>query len=115
MPVRFIKNPDKDGPELAVCTRQEFEAMADALSEKIGLRRRDMAMPVEVAEKIGRGMPIVTALREWRGLTKVRLSEISGVHASVIKRLEDTQLPPVDDRTRLALARYLDVPPGWLG
>lgn len=115
MAVKYLKNPDPSGPELALCTRFEFDAMADALADKVGLRRRDMPMPAEVAEKISRGVSPLLAVRQWRALNRSRLHEISGVHRDTIKTMEHLNRTPANDVIRLALARALDVPPGWLG
>lgn len=115
MVVRYLKNPDPHGPELALCTRHEYDTMVAALAERVDLKPNVAPMPVEVANAISRGMSTLAALRAFRNIELYKLAALSGVHHNTIRKMEAKNWPPTTDAIRLALARALVVPPAWLG
>jgi len=74
---------------------------------------RPADVPDHVIDRIDEGIPILQALREWRGLSLWELAVISEVPEPVIMANEAGRTDPSDGQL-LALARALEVDAGLL-
>jgi DNA-binding XRE family transcriptional regulator len=90
----------ESGEELVVLTRRDYDAMRaragdeqaeDAMTARIVAEARargDVAIPVEVWQKIEAAPSPIGPLREWRGLTQEALAERAGISQAYLSLLE---------------------------
>lgn len=112
MPEQFVGNPHLLGADLVVLTRREYNALLRA-AKREQPQVADSPLPFLVADQIAQGVHILTALREWRGLSKYRLCQMSLVSQNTIAdcELRGARLRPAS-LERVASA--LQVPVAWL-
>lgn len=122
--VRFMRSPE--GEELAVLPRADYEALIAELYDEdeddIALydQRKaalaagnDGVLPVEVSAMLLKGDSRLKAIRRWRGMKQLDLSEKSGVGQGYLSDLESRRRTGSPE-TLAALAKALDVPLTWL-
>lgn len=118
-----------DGVELVILTRAEFDrlaalaseaeedaadaAMYDARKSELA-SERDGPLPAEVSAMMLRGDRLLKALRKWRGLTQMQLSERTGLAQGYLSDLESGRRTGAKETIEL-IAKALDVDPSWLG
>jgi antitoxin component HigA of HigAB toxin-antitoxin module len=76
-------------------------------------RGEDVALPVAVWEAIEGGMSPIRAVRQWRGLTQVQLSEMIGSPQGYVSTLEKGERKGSAAKLS-AIAKALGVPVGLL-
>src|SRR5262245_27202812 len=99
MKVQFIKT--RDGEELAVLPRREYERlMGLAVDEDLGTRRivsdararlavrRETLLPKAVVDRLASGQNPIRVLREWRDLTQAELVAAVGITQGYLSDLE---------------------------
>lgn len=92
---------EKDGVELVILTRVEFESLIAAAADaeedasdvalydarKADLRRDPRAiLPVEVGASMMKGDSLLKALRKWRGMTQMDVSHRAGIGQGLSQR-----------------------------
>lgn len=122
---QFIRTPS--GEELVVLTRADYDALLEALAEaaedaadlavydarKAELAVPDDILPAPVSAALLRGARLLVALRDWRGMTQMRLAEATGLAQGYLSDLErGRRQGTTETLTRIAMA--LDVPAKWL-
>lgn len=124
---QFIRTAS--GEELVVLTRADYDALIEALAEAeedaadvavYDARKAEIAgatdgdvMPPAVTAALLRGARLLEALRDWRGLTQVRLAEATGLAQGYISDLERGRRQGTGE-TLDRIAGALDVPAAWL-
>ncbi|VIO65896.1 hypothetical protein CI1B_10040 [Bradyrhizobium ivorense] len=125
MSVQIIKAPN--GDEMVVMPRSEYDALVAAAGDRedaddiamYDARKAELAgdpialLPSEVTELILRGASRLKAIRKWRNVSQVTLSETAGIGQGYLSEIETGQKPGTPE-TIEALARALDVPVAWL-
>lgn len=123
---QILKTPS--GDELVVLTRAEYDALVALAAEAeenaadiatYDACRADLeagqngALPAEVSAAILRGDSLLKALRKWRGLSQTELAERAGIGQGYLSDLESRRRQGTKE-TCEALARALDIEPGWI-
>lgn len=88
LPEQFVDNPDGHFGDLVVLTRQEY----DALVRAAGTATPEILssdLPPIVAERVANGVNIITALREYHGLSRDGLGKVAHVHRGQIAKVEE--------------------------
>ena len=127
MGIQIIKAPN--GDELVVMPRAEYEALVAGQLSEDAEEAADIAafdaavaelagssnaiLPKEVSQFITGGDRRLKAIRKWRGLTQIALSEKSGIGQSYLSEMESGRKTGAPD-TIDALAKALDVPREWI-
>jgi hypothetical protein len=114
----------ESGEELVVLSRRDYDALLarsgdEEAEDRMTLivaaeARAEAPLPEEVSAAILKGDSILKALRNWRGLTQVQLSESAGIGHNYLSELE-ARVKSGSGETLAKLAQRLDVPAGWLG
>ena len=122
---QFIKT---DSGELVVITRAEFDALMISAAEAgedaddiaiFDSRMEDLKkgtnqlLPQEVSASMLRGDSLFKSLRNWRRVTKVQLSSMTGLSLGHIGDLESRRRIGTPDAVQ-RIAKALDVDPNWL-
>lgn len=116
------------GDEMVVLTRADYddlvaraaEADEDAADAALFSDRmadlkagRDVMLPAEVSAKLLKGATLIKALRKWRGLTQVQLSDATGLGQGYLSEIETGAKSGSRDALEV-IANALDVPADWL-
>ena len=123
---QIIKTPD--GHELVVLSREEYDALVEAASEAeenaadiaiYDARKADLAsgrnsiLPPEVSAAILRGDTLLKALRKWRGMSQIELSDQTGLGQGYLSDLENRRRQGTPE-TLEVIAKALKIEPGWI-
>jgi len=123
---QIIKTPD--GHELVVLPREEYDALVEAASEAAedaadiamyNMRKaelaagRDAILPAEVSAAMLRGDSLLKALRKWRGLSQIDLSQMTSLGQGYLSDLESRRRQGTPE-TLQAIARALEIDPAWI-
>jgi DNA-binding XRE family transcriptional regulator len=112
---------------MVVLPRSEYEALIAAAGDRedaadiamYDARKAELAddstalLPSEVTDLILRGASRLKAVRKWRDMSQVTLSETVGIGQAYLSEIETGQKPGTPE-TIEALANALDVPVAWL-
>jgi DNA-binding XRE family transcriptional regulator len=119
-----IRTPS--GEEMVLIPKAVFDELRDAIAESeedaddvaiYDARKAEIAacppMPAEVTMALLKGERRIKAIRQWRNVTQAQLASAVGITQGHLSDLE-TGRRSVTAGAADAIARTLDVPPGWL-
>ena len=123
--VQIIRSPS--GEELVVIPRAEYEALRAAAGEdeddesvaiydarKAALASGcDTVLPEAISLLLLRGNSRLKAVRLWREMSQTELAEKAGIGQGYLSDMESGRRAGREDVLR-KLARFLDVPIGWI-
>jgi hypothetical protein len=113
----------ESGEERVVLSRREYDALLAKLGDEgaedrmtliiAAEARAEAPLPESVSAAILGGDSVLKALRNWRGMTQVRLADAAGIGQGYLSELE-ARLKKGSPETLTKLAHCLDAPAGWL-
>ncbi len=127
MNIQIIRAPN--GEELVVLSRADYEALlagqiAEDAEDAADIAMFDQVMtelsatpdailPAEVSAFISRGDRRLKAIRRWRGLSQVELSDKAGIAQGYLSEIESGRKAGAGE-TIDAIAAALEVPRSWI-